>query len=968
MPVSPPLNERRIVTVLSVDIVGSTRLVAGLDPDDAQILLDSVFVRIQQAVGARAGSIVAFSGDGAVVVFGWPESSEHHADNACLAAWDIQAVASAIGAAHPSIQLRVGLASGLVLVRKIEVGFVSRFDVIGDTVHRAAALQKCAPVGGTLVCESTRGLSTLLLSVEPKDLDLGLRTGPVRGFALKEAPRESPSALLEVRHKYPVVGRERELDLLRGLVRHDGEMPGALSCIAEPGLGKSRLAAAASQFAAERDRAVIIHEIRELERTTPFSGARALVLAALGAEPVSSKDTVAHAFDRAGGLREDRSATLAVFDSSLAAQERQRHEPASQTRIARALAQILARASLACPSLIILEDLHNLDPESRQVLSFLMREATNHPLALFLTGRPEARDLAEAVAPNLLLLEPLADEAIGQLLGLADDKTQLTGGAKGEIIKRAAGNPFLLTQFIEEPGFFSQERDNSSLPRSVESLVHARLDRLGPAARRLAQSLSLLGESVEADVALAAAGPDANPGSAAMAELEKLAFLHLPAAGTIRFRHALIAAACASSVGRVRRREVHGAAVDALSAREADLPNLYPRLAYHAVEGGRDDRAIDFYWLAARRARSLTASQSLMAMFPQALACCERLGGQGEARFVDLVLLAFETFHVQGEIDRIEPHLERAAEFAERQGRRDKVCVARCHQGIAAWYHGRFADGERIMVSAFEEAKALDHLPLRFAAQFILAQQLHNQARIDEAFVLIRELCDILVGDLELARLGAMGLPASIAHSHAGYYILEQGRCGEAETYLHKGLSIAQRGSDPYSESLARIGLGRCLLLMGRNAEAFECLLSGEALIERQGFDPALLNIAGLLATTLSRLGRPQEAVARAEARLAQGLLDRTGSYERHYFWCGYGEALVVSGRHEEGLSRIDAAIAIGRSTSNPCILIQSLSLKAIMLDTLARDAEVARLLTSEIRQLEQRHGLLAPTRAFSPA
>jgi class 3 adenylate cyclase/tetratricopeptide (TPR) repeat protein len=962
MAVSPPLNERRVVTVLSVDVVGSTRLVAGLDPDDAQDLLDAVFIRIQQSVGAEGGSVVSFTGDGALVVFGWPEASEHHADNACLAAWDIQTASAS--AEHPPVQLRVGLASGLAVVRKVEVGFVSRYDVIGEAVHRAAALQKHAAAGSVLLCESTRGLSRLELSVDPKDLDLGLRTGPVRCFALREAPRHSPSALLTVRHKYPVVGREHELERLRDLVSSDGETPLALSCIGEPGLGKSRLAAAASQFAMEQDRTVILHEIRELDRTTPFACARALIQAALGADSSVLQEAVADAFDWAGSPREDRSATLAVFDSAATSLERQRGEPASQTRIVRALAQILAQAGPSGPRLVILEDLHNLDPESLQVLIFLMRERTRHPLALLLTGRPEARERAEAIAPGIVMLERLSDDAIEQIVGLADDKSQLTGDAKREIVERTAGNPFLLTQFIEEPGFYSDERNNASLPKSVESLIHARLDRLGPEARGLAQSLSLLGESVEADIAVAAVGPEARPGAAAMSELEKLAFLHLPASGVIRFRHALIAAACASSVGRTRRREVHVAAVDALSARVTDLPDLYPRLAYHAVEGGRDDRAIEFYWSAARRARSLAASQSLIAMFPLALACCERLGRAGEARFVDLVLLAFETFHLQGEIDQIEPFLERAVEYAERQGRRDKVCVARCHQGIAAWYQGRFAEGEQIMRPAFEEAKALGHMPLRFAAQFILAQQLHNLARIDDAFGLIRELCDLLVGDLELARLGAMGLPASIAHSHAGYYILEQARYAEAETYLLKALSIAERGRDPYSESLARIGLGRCLLLMGRHEEALACLLSGHDLIERQGFDPALLNVAGLLATALARLGRPQEAIERAEARLAQGLLGRTGSYERHYFWCGYGEALIVGGKHEEGLSRIDAAIAIGRSTSNPCILVQSLSLKASLLKSLGRDPDVVSDLEAEVRELETLHGLRAPARA----
>lgn len=962
MTVSPPVDERRFVSLMSVDIVGSTRLVAGLDPDDAQALLDSVFENIQAAVERRAGSIISFTGDGALIVFGWPEPNERHADSACEAAWDIQSTAGARQTIAGSVELRVGIASGRVAVRRIELGFVSRHDVIGEAVHRAAALQKHAPPGGILLCESTRGLSRLELAVESRKFDLGLRTGLVRCFLMLDKPRASPGALLEARHRYPVIGREMELERLKRLLDNASNAPAALACVAEPGLGKSRLAAAAAQMGVERDMGIVIHESRELERITPFAGARALVLAALGMEPGDvDPDRIAQAFDRAVGTKADRAATLAVFETADATATGQRSEPASQTRVARALAEMLCKGAIGGPSLVILEDLHNLDPESRQVLSFVVRASSAHAVALFITGRPEAVEAVRNLTPDIIEMGALTDDAIARLADHVEQNAQLGDAARREVVRRSAGNPFVLTQLVENQTFAPDRPGATVMPGSVESLIHARLDRLHPAARSLAQSLSLLGESIEADIALAAGGEDAEPGSEAMAELQKLAFLHISSVGTIRFRHALIAGACASSISRARRREIHNAAVEALLLRQADLPNLYPRLAHHAVEGGRDEQAIEFFWRAARRARSLTASQSLMDMIPQALACCDRLGQGGEARFVDLVLLAFETFHLRGEIDRIEAFLPRAAEAAEREGRRDKVCIARCHQGIAAWYHGRFVEGERIMRPALEEAKMLGHLPLRFAAQFILAQQLHNQARIDEALGLIGELCELMSGELELARLGAMGLPASIAHCHAGYYSLETGQYEAAQAHLATGLSIAERGADPYSESLACIALGRCLLLTGRNGEALDVLLRGEALIEQQGYDPALLNVSGLLATALTRLGRAEEAIVQAEARLDQGLLSRTGSYERHYFHCGYGEALVRAGRVEEGLAAIDAALEIARSTSNNCILVQSLALKAAMLARLSRDATIAAELAGEVKTIEARYGLHAP-------
>jgi class 3 adenylate cyclase/tetratricopeptide (TPR) repeat protein len=969
MSAGPPLSERRFVTLMSVDIVGSTRLVTGMNPDDAQALLDSVCERIQRSVEARAGSIVSFTGDGALAVFGWPVPNERHADIACQASWEIQSKPILVGGLADPIAVRIGVASGLVAVRHVQFGLVSRYDVVGDPVHRAAALQKNAPSGAVLVCESTRGLSRLELAVEPRNLDLGLRSGPVRTFLLCEEPRESIGALLKAMHRYPLVGRDTEIEQIRRFLAHSGQSARVLVCAGEPGFGKSRLAAAAAQLATEQDTAVAFHECRELDLTTPFFGARALVQTLTGQRAGAIEpDCIAEAFDRAASAPEDRAATLSVFQTSQSALDRQASEPASQTRIARALAKIIGLGALSGPTLIIIDDFHNLDFESRQVLSFLGGAPTRYPLTLFLATRPEAQEFAAALAEQTIGLDALSDAYIGRLAAHVDERMKTPGARQRAIINRAAGNPFVLTQLVEGARWDAAQGDEDVLPGSVESLIHARLDRLSVRARSLVQALSLLGESVETDFAVAAAGPDARPDSDVMRELENLGFVQLTSNGVIRFRHALISSACASSVGRVRRLQIHNAAVETLSARTSELSNLYPRLAYHAVEGGRDDQAIEFYWLAARQARSLSAGQSLIKLFPKAIACCERLGTAGETSFIDLVLLVFETFHLQGEIHRIEPYLARATEMAEAAGRRDKVCVSRCHQGIAAWYHGRFGEGERIMRPALEEAKALGRLPLRFAAQFILAQQLHNQARIEEALELIEELCDLLVGDLEQARLGAMGLPASIAHSHAAYYSLEQARFADAETHLEKALSIAQRAADPYSESLARIALGRLQLLTGQNAGALECLKRGEELIERQGFDPALLNVSGLLATALSRLGRADEGVAQAEARLKQGLMSRTGSYERHYFNCGYGEALVTGGRREDGFAAIDAAIEIGRATFNNCILVQSLSLKAALLMAGAQDIATANDLIAEVKEIEARYRLRAPAHDFSPA
>src|SRR5215472_14024573 len=143
--------ERNIITVLAVDMVGSTRHIAACDPDDAQAFLDHWLAHIRNAVERAGGVIVHYAGDGGIAIFGWPSAFEDHAERACIAAWDIQSHGEAVGPAGNPVTFRVGLHSGLVGLRKGGRNAIARFDVAGATVHVAAKLQREALPGEVLV-------------------------------------------------------------------------------------------------------------------------------------------------------------------------------------------------------------------------------------------------------------------------------------------------------------------------------------------------------------------------------------------------------------------------------------------------------------------------------------------------------------------------------------------------------------------------------------------------------------------------------------------------------------------------------------------------------------------------------------------------------------------------------------------------------------------------------------------------
>jgi tetratricopeptide (TPR) repeat protein len=189
---------------------------------------------------------------------------------------------------------------------------------------------------------------------------------------------------------------------------------------------------------------------------------------------------------------------------------------------------------------------------------------------------------------------------------------------------------------------------------------------------------------------------------------------------------------------------------------------------------------------------------------------------------------------------------------------------------------------------------------------------------------------------------------------------MEVGGYDEGIIHVTRALQIAEEEHEPYSEMLARLGMGRNLTKLKRNREAVECLQIAIALIERNGYDAALPHIIGLLATALARSGGGERATRMVEDWLASGQEERTGRLELYYLNAGYAEALFSLGRIEQSFVAIDAALAIAREIANPCLMVQGLGLRARFRHQSSRDASEADRDLAEVSELCRRHGLVA--------
>jgi class 3 adenylate cyclase/tetratricopeptide (TPR) repeat protein len=957
-------SERSIITVLSVDMVDSTPHIAACDPDDAQAFFDRWFDYVSGAIERAGGLLVNFGGDGGLAVFGWPSALEDHADRACAAAWDIQHPDSlSLGPDGTPVYFRVGIHSGLVGLRRLRRAGRAHFDTIGATVNIAAKLQQSAASGAIVVSDDAARLCRGALELTPQPIGTSQAIAKTTAFRLEARPDETVTADVMRRYRSPMVGRRKELDRLVRALRRPGR-GASVALIGEAGIGKSRLAAAAIAAGLPNDTRVLVFYGDPQKRATPFAAARALITDLLHLHGAVSRERLRSALSE---TRLDESA-VGALEMLLLSQNARRRAGAelTLTQIGRALAQVFRALAHGHPTLLLIEDLHLIDVESRQFLRLLARSRTGDGLSLLITGRSEVLDDASDTARTVIRLDPLHRndmETLGRQLW-PDGEAPLNLIASA--VDRADGVPFVLEELLRSigPGNAGGFR---RLPDRVESVIHARLNRLSRSAKTVARGLSLLGEDVEIDFACAVLGRTTGTLLDDLSELERFAFVHPVAGHSIRFRHQIIAEACADTIPHELRRQLHRAAVEAIRSRNASLAGRYGQLAFHAEAASDDAAALGYLWEAGLEARRNFATASLKLIFDRAVGVIERLGQPAEEKYVDFVILAGTSLIQVGEFEKMNAHLPRARELARRHGQPAKVAGALSQLGQICWFEGRYEEGLQATEEGLEMARALASPVLIFANQFFYANVLHAMGKVERAIEVQRELIDMLTGELESARLGAVAMPRALSLAFLGWYMPDVGRYEEGARHCELAIEIALRERDGYAEVLARNALAHNLLQLGRTAEAVESLSLALNVCEKDGWDALKAHVTGRSATALSRVGRGREGVALVEAYLQNRLHLRTGQMEVYFLRAGYAEALARSGELERGLAALEEALAIARAISNPGLIVDGLGLRASLLSQNAPgdariDADLA-----EQDELCERFALVAPPRAPWP-
>jgi class 3 adenylate cyclase len=614
-------EERRLVSILFVDLVGFTSQAERLDPEDVRAILSPYHERVRGELERFGGSVEKFIGDAVVGVFGAPVAHGDDAERAVRAAFAVRDWAEQDG-----LQVRIAVNTGEAIVELEARPSHGEAMVAGDVVNTAARLQSAAPVGSVLVGEETYASTRNAIEYRPAQPVLAKgKGGPLRVWvAVRPTSAIGERPVMPV----PMVGRDRELTVLTGVwdrVVDEGRAHFA-TVFGPAGIGKSRLALELAEIVAVQGGRVIRGRSTPYGASTPYSAFAQQIKQVAGifdnddSTQARAKLTEAIAGLAGPAAAEEHAPHLALL---VGLEDSGGDAPDRETLVfsARVLVESLA---IGCPTLLLYEDIHWADGSLLDLLETFAARVRDVPVLFLALARPELLTDRPGwgggmPAYTALPLEPLTDTAARdlaqQLLTMSGD----TATDAAAIAETADGNPL----FIEELSASIAEKSTSgSLPTNVRSLIAARLDSLPANERSVLVDASVVGRVFWRGALTEMAERPQLP--ALLGSLEARNLIGREAVSRIRgdqqfgFKHGLIHDVAYQSLPRAARRDRH-VAVARFLERETDVSQSHEALSHHYREAADIDNAVRHMLAAADQAGRGWAKERAVTLYREAL-------------------------------------------------------------------------------------------------------------------------------------------------------------------------------------------------------------------------------------------------------------------------------------------------------------------------------------------------------------
>ena len=629
--VSPDGGERRQVTVLFCDLVGSTALSGRIDPEDLREVISSYQQCVAETVRRFDGFVARYMGDGVLVYFGYPHAHEDDAERAVRAGLDLIPAVAALQLCAP-LQTRVGVATGLVVIGNlIGSGEAQQRDIVGETPNLAARLQSIAKPNMVIISDSTRRLLGNLFELE----DLGLTD--LKGIALPSRAwaalrPSSVASRFEAMHTASLtelVGRQEECELLLRRWRKAKSGKGQVVLLSgEAGIGKSRLTAALLELlAVEAPRRLCYFCSPQHTDSALFPIIGQIVRAA----GLAHDDTPEARLDKLDAVLARSSTSIqdaALLAEMLSLSNDGRYpsfDLTPQLRRQKTLEAVISqfeRLARQTPVLMILEDAHWIDPTSLELFGLMVDRIKDLRVLLVVTFRPEFNPpWIGRHYVTVLIINRLAQPEVDAMIDCVIGSKVLPEVVRQDIIERTDGVPL----FIEEMTKAVLEAESESkagqtvaavpssalgVPASLHASLMARLDRLGPA-KEVAQIGAAIGrEFSHALLTAVMRGTEPELGLAVNRLIQAgLLFRQgMPPNVSYLFKHALVQDAAYGTLLREPRRALHARIGQVLESQFTDIAESQPELlARHCTEAGLIEKAAGLWGRAGERSLSRSA-------------------------------------------------------------------------------------------------------------------------------------------------------------------------------------------------------------------------------------------------------------------------------------------------------------------------------------------------------------------------
>lgn len=927
--------ERRHLTVLFCDMIGSTGLAARLDPEDMRGVLLEFQKCCADAIRQFDGHIARYMGDGVLAYFGFPAAHEDDAERAVNTALRLLDSVSAMALPDgQQIELRIGIATGLVVVGDvIGEGASQEFALVGEAPNLAARLQQIAQSNQIVVAPSTRRLLGKRFELE----DMGEHAlkglaDPVRAWRIVQPSAvENRFSARQSEHLTSFVGRDSELGLLLTRYRTARRGNGQLVLISgEPGIGKSRLMMAL-QHRLEADTSALVFQCSPYHTSSAWFPVIRHLEEAIGTSRETSAALKLEKLEELAGrhLRETGKEIVPILAALLSLPTGDRYPPLALTpaqlkiRTFNAVLELIQSQAAEQPAILLFEDVHWIDPTSLELLERLRDQVRSWRILIILSLRPEVT-LPWTDQPHItsLTLSRLDSTQVASMIESLSEEYALSRATTDQILAKTDGVPLFVEEVTKAVLEAAQRRSDESpssadgpitlaVPDTLHDSLMARLDQVAPM-KAVAQMAAVIGREFSYEVLQAIAPiPERDVRSAIDRLLSTgLVFRSGPwASESFTFKHALVRDEAYASLLRVERRALHGKIADALVTRFAPIAQASPELvAYHYAQGGNARAAIDQWLLAARHAGERSAFVEASRHLKAALGLLAELPADRERDTLELRLqqsLGAASAAGRGfSADETRKAFKRALELCDRY--EPSAQVFPILNGLIGVHvaAGEFEESRDLAEDLLARARRQDDPTANMMGHRALGMSLFLIGDISGARVELQPALDLydVTRHAPLAPIFSQDFKVS-AQSYMG---LASVLFGDIDTALeggHEAVAHADTLRHPPSVCYALTFLAGAHL-MCRNVEPVYPLLARSVGMAAE-YDFALWTAAGQMLSGWARLqtGDPEQALAETQQSLVA--LEATGAL----IWVQFSRYLLAAALFKT--NRLDEAIGV---------------------------------------------------------